>query len=52
MKDKIDQLLNESIKTGALRGVAVMVCNSGGQVYEGAFGVANNKPMDLSLIHI
>ena len=50
MKNKIDQLLNESIKTGALRGVAVMVCNSGGQVYEGAFGVANNKPMDTDTV--
>ena len=45
MKNRIDQLLSDGTSSGSFRGVAVMVCNSGGSLYEGSSGVAKNKPM-------
>ena len=45
MQNRIDQLLDEGTSSGSFRGVAVMVCNSGGCLYEGSSGVADNQPM-------
>jgi len=50
MQQAIDELLNQSVQRGDLRGVTALVCNSSGILYEGGAGLANGHAMNTSTV--
>ena len=45
MQTRIDELLDDAVRSGTVRGVTALVCNRAGTVYTGASGSANGHAM-------
>jgi hypothetical protein len=52
MQTQIDQILSEVVDSGSLSGVAVVICNSQGEIYQGGFGQTGVEGTAFSVAYL